>query len=156
MELNLPDEEATRRLGAELVATLPTLAENSVLVNLSGELGAGKTSLARALLRQLGVKGTVRSPTYTLIEPYQTETGEVHHLDLYRLAGGADLERLGWRELRGQPGLLLVEWPERAAGALGPADLSIALSHVAQGRHCKLEAGSELGSTWLERLAGKT
>ena len=115
----LPDEAATQRVGAALAHTLPDIARENLLVGLSGELGSGKTTLARALLRALGVDGTVRSPTFTLVEPYETARGAVHHLDLYRLEpGGAALEGIGYRDLRGQPGLVLVEWPERAREAL--------------------------------------
>lgn len=156
MNLDLADEHATRQLGTQLASSLPSLSSQSVLVTLAGELGAGKTSLARALLRQLGVQGTVRSPTYTLVEPYETAAGRVHHLDLYRLAGAEVSERLGWRELRGQPGLILVEWPERGQGTLGPADLAISLQHTDQGRHCQLEAGTELGLQWLTALRNET
>ena len=97
---------------------------DSLLLGLSGELGSGKTTLARGMLRALGVEGAIRSPTFTLVEPYETPRGSVHHLDLYRLEGGAPLlDGIGYRDIRGQPGLVLVEWPERAGAALGTADL---------------------------------
>lgn len=156
LDLKLPDESATRRLGEVLAATMPPLADEAVVVTLAGELGAGKTSLARAWLRALGVQGTVRSPTYTLVEPYETSRGAVHHLDLYRLSGTGGLERVGWRELRSGPGLILLEWPERAAGALGPVDLAIVLSHEGAGRQCRLEAGQERGAGWLGTLQNVT
>jgi tRNA threonylcarbamoyladenosine biosynthesis protein TsaE len=90
LRLDLPDEAATQTLGAALAAVLPR-AEKPVFVTLEGDLGAGKTTLARALLRALGVAGAVRSPTYTLVESYQTTVGEVHHLDWYRLAGAEEV-----------------------------------------------------------------
>lgn len=148
--MSLPDEAATSCAGAALARGLPDLWSQSLLLALSGELGSGKTTLARALLRELGVTGTIRSPTFTLVEPYETPRGSVHHLDLYRLApGAAALEGLGYRDLRGQPGLVLVEWPERAGGALGRPDIAIRLAHEGSGRRISLAAGGESGRGWL-------
>lgn len=150
MELNLRDESATACTGAALARGLPDLGQRSLLLALSGELGSGKTTLARALLRALGVAGTIRSPTFTLVEPYETQRGTVHHLDLYRLApGAAALEGLGYRDLRGQPGLVLVEWPERAGKALIMPDLAAQLEHEGSGRRISFAAGSESGRGWL-------
>jgi len=150
VELNLPDEAATTCAGSALARGLPALASRSLLFTLSGELGSGKTTLARALLRALGVAGTIRSPTFTLVEPYETTRGIVHHLDLYRLApGAAALEGLGYRDLRGQPGLVLVEWPERAGLALGTPDLAAQLDHQGTGRRISLAAHGESGREWL-------
>lgn len=146
----LADEAATADAGARLARALPDLLSRSLLLGLSGELGSGKTTLARGLLRALGVTGTIRSPTFTLVEPYATGRGLVHHLDLYRLeAGGAALEGLGYRELRGLPGLLMVEWPERGGVALGVQDLSAELGHRDRGRHLGLEPATESGRAWL-------
>lgn len=151
MVLILPDEAATQRAGASLARTLPDINRHNLLVGLSGELGSGKTTLARALLRALGVTGAVRSPTFTLVEPYDTRRGVVHHLDLYRLEPGpAGLEGLGFRDLRGMPGLVLVEWPERAAEGLGPQDLRVGLELAGEGRRILLEAGTAVGRAWLE------
>ena len=150
MELILPDEAATRRAGEALAATLPDMRDRSLLLGLSGELGSGKTALARALLRALGVGGMVRSPTFTLVEPYETARGAVHHLDLYRLEPGAQaLEGIGFRDLRGQPGLVMIEWPERAGPFLGCPDLAVSLEHRGTGRRISLEPGSPSGREWL-------
>ena len=100
------------------------LRGRSGLVFLRGDLGAGKTTLVRGLLRGLGHHGPVRSPTYTLVEPYDLPGGQVLHVDLYRLSGADELEALGYRESRGTSRLTMVEWPERAPGALGPVDLA--------------------------------
>lgn len=146
----LADEAATAQAGARLARSLPELSEQSLLLGLSGELGSGKTTLARGLLRALEVEGAIRSPTFTLVEPYATARGTVHHLDLYRLeTGAAALEGLGYRDLRGQPGLVMVEWPERGGVALGTADLAAKLSHRDHGRHLELEASTESGRAWL-------
>lgn len=146
----LADEAATQRFGAALAAALPDLRQHSLLLALAGELGSGKTTLARALLRALGVTGTVRSPTFTLVEPYETAAGLVHHLDLYRVAGGAaELEALGFRDYRSVPGLVIVEWPEQGGLEPADADLSIRLELAGEGRRVQLETGSEPGGDWL-------
>lgn len=144
----LPDADATDALGHALAAKRPTQA----VVYLRGDLGAGKSSLARALLRGLGVQGTVRSPTYTLLERYPlAEGGEAWHLDLYRIADPGELEYLGLdgSECR----LWLVEWADRGRGALPPADLEIALSVLGGGREAVLEPCSDIGRTWVERVS---
>jgi tRNA threonylcarbamoyladenosine biosynthesis protein TsaE len=150
MEMMLADEAATTVAGARLAASLPGISDRSLLLALSGELGSGKTTLARGLLRALGVTGAIRSPTFTLVEPYATTRGTVHHLDLYRLEpGGSALEGLGYRDLRGLPGLVMVEWPERAGVALGTADLGANLAHLDRGRRLELGASTESGRAWL-------
>jgi tRNA threonylcarbamoyladenosine biosynthesis protein TsaE len=152
VELRLPNEAATVRAGTALAQALPDLSRGTFLVALSGELGSGKTTLARAMLRTLGVQGAVRSPTFTLVEPYETSRGPVHHLDLYRLDGSAAaLEGIGFRDLRGQPGLLLVEWPERAGPGLGTPDLDVRLAPEGTGRRISLRARTPGGRELLER-----
>lgn len=150
MELTLADEAATAAAGAALARALPDIGRHNLLLGLSGELGSGKTTLARALLRALGVEGTIRSPTFTLVEPYETQAGSVHHLDLYRLRpGGEELETLGYRELRARPGLVIVEWPERGGAALGTPDLLLELEHRAPGRRLRASAAGARGGEWL-------
>jgi tRNA threonylcarbamoyladenosine biosynthesis protein TsaE len=127
---------------AALVAAAQRLApaiRTGGVVHLSGDLGAGKTTFARALLRALGVGERVKSPTYSLIESYRIDALDVHHLDLYRIADPGELEWLGLDELHGATTLMLVEWPERGAGALPPADLALALDHAPADRR-RLEA----------------
>ncbi|TYT25163.1 tRNA (adenosine(37)-N6)-threonylcarbamoyltransferase complex ATPase subunit type 1 TsaE [Luteimonas viscosa] len=143
----LEDETATRALGARLARTAP----GQSVVYLHGDLGAGKSTLARAWLRELGVTGTVRSPTYTLVERYPLATGgEALHLDLYRIGDAGELEFLGLDDARGA--LWLVEWPDRGAAALPPADLHVRLALDGEGRSAVLAAGSGSGEAWLRRV----
>ncbi len=118
----LENAAATDAFAVEMAAHL---AQHNGLqmIFLTGPLGAGKSSFARALLRSLGVTGPIKSPTYTLVEPYQTSIGNVLHLDLYRLSDGAELEFLGLREALSEARLSLIEWPERAIDALPKPDL---------------------------------
>jgi tRNA threonylcarbamoyladenosine biosynthesis protein TsaE len=149
MQLNLPDVAATEALGGLLAATRPIPA----VVHLHGDLGAGKSTLARALLRALGVTGAIRSPTYTLIEPYRLDGGQdAFHLDLYRIAAPDELEFLGLDALAAQASLWLVEWPERGRGALPEADLAIDLEHAGEGRRAVIGARSAQGKAWLGRV----
>jgi len=117
------------------------------MVHLHGPLGAGKSTLARAWLRALGMTGAIPSPTYTLVERYHGADCELLHLDLYRIADVGELEFLGLDELN--PRLWLVEWPERAGNALPPVDLHIELAFDGAGRLALLTAKSPLGRAWL-------
>ena len=147
-EYFLPDPAATDALGAQLAQTLPERA----VIHLQGDLGAGKSSLARALLRSLGVTGTIRSPTYTLVEQYPLAQGGLAvHLDLYRIGNPGELEFLGLDG--GEARLWLVEWPERGQGALPPADLEVALQTEGLGRRCRLLPQTPCGKAWLDALA---
>ena len=147
MHLFLPDTDATEALGQALARTRPAVA----VVHLRGDLGAGKSTVARALLRALGVAGAIRSPTYTLVERYAVEGGEAWHLDLYRIGDAGELEFLGLDE--GAAVLWLVEWPERGGAALLPADLQVDLSVEGNGRAARLVAASPQGQQWLGRVA---
>ena len=147
-ELHLADADATAALAAALAATAPSPA----VVHLQGDLGAGKSTLARAWLRALGVQGAIRSPTYTLVERYPLADGdEALHLDLYRIGDGAELEFLGLDDA--DAALWLVEWPERGGDALPPPDLRIALVIEGAGRRARLIASSAAGEAWLARLS---
>jgi tRNA threonylcarbamoyl adenosine modification protein YjeE len=154
LRLQLPTPADTDALGAALARALPP--ESSVAW-LHGDLGAGKSSLARALLRELGVEGAIRSPTYTLIERYSPAVGDVVHLDLYRIAAAGELEFLGLDELRGEVRLWLVEWPERGGAALPAPDLEVRLAMAGAGRSVELKETSEKGRSWLaafSKMAG--
>ena len=145
----LADSAATEALGRTLGQALPG---GRAVVYLRGGLGAGKSTLARALLRQLGVQGSIRSPTYTLIERYPIAGGEAVHLDLYRIAEASELEFLGLDELDTVARLWLVEWPERGAGALPAADLEIGLEVSGEGRRVTIGALTQTGHSWLAQL----
>ena len=144
----LPDPDATQALGSRLAAALPGPA----VVYLQGDLGAGKTALARALLQALGAAGPIKSPTYSLVETHALAQGEAAHLDLYRVAQSSELEFLGLQERLPELRLVLVEWPDRGAGALPPADLRVELAVAADARIVSLEAPSALGEAWLAAL----
>ncbi len=149
MKLCLSDVAATEALGAAMAVSRPPRA----VVYLHGDLGAGKSTLARALLRALGVRGAIRSPTYTLIEPYRLASGEeALHLDLYRIAAPGELEFLGLDALAEQAALWLVEWPERGGKALPQADLRVDLAVAGDGRAVLLKGVTPAGMTWLQRL----
>lgn len=147
VRLHLPDAEATGRLAAALAATAPAPA----VVHLSGDLGAGKSTLARAWLRALGVAGAIRSPTYTLVERYALAgDAEALHLDLYRIGDAGELEFLGLDGV--EAALWLVEWPERGGRSLPAADLRVSLAIAGGGRDAVLEADGDVGAAWLARL----
>lgn len=137
-------------LGAALAAA--GLGAGGLLVTLAGELGSGKTTLVRGLLRALGVDGAIRSPTYTLVEPYAAGGRDVYHLDLYRIADPGELELIGIRDLLARDALVLVEWPERGAGALPTPHLALTLAHAPQGRTIALAAASAPAAAVLANL----
>lgn len=150
-DIFLPDPAATDALAARFADVRPA----SAIIHLHGDLGAGKSSFARAFLRRLGVAGAIRSPTYTLVERYPLAEGrEALHLDLYRIADPGELEFLGIEPE--QVALWLVEWPERGAGALPLADLHLRLAIEGEGRRLVAEAASPTGRAWLGEVASQT
>ena len=143
--IDLPDEAATMALARRLA---PQVADGGV-VYLRGELGAGKTTFARALLRGLGVGERVKSPTYSLLERYTMEGRDAFHLDLYRIADAGELEWLGLDELEAADAIVLVEWPERGGGTLPAADLEILLEHDGAARRGRFVPLSARGRGWM-------
>ncbi len=139
------DEPHLARLAARLA---PALRDGGTLY-LRGDLGAGKTTFARALLQALGVDARIKSPTYSLIESYRVGGLDIHHLDLYRIADPGELEWLGLAELSDGVSLVLVEWPERGAGSLPSADLQLRLDHADGGRDLAARALSLRGEAML-------
>ncbi len=127
--VSLPDEEATLALGANLTKEL-----HRGVIYLCGELGAGKTTLVRGFLRELGYDGSVKSPTYTLVEPYEIDGFSIAHLDLYRVADPVELEYIGLEDILRDVSLTFIEWPERGKSYLPAADLVIELAIEGEGR----------------------
>jgi tRNA threonylcarbamoyladenosine biosynthesis protein TsaE len=156
LQLRLSDTEATDILGSALARSLPSVALSPAVCYLRGDLGAGKTTCARSLLRTLGVTGIVRSPTYTLIETYAVGAVECVHVDLYRLRDPLDLEDLGLRDYWTPQHVVLIEWPERGGDALGAADLELDLSYAEAGRDASVRAASPFGESWLVQLRNDT
>jgi tRNA threonylcarbamoyladenosine biosynthesis protein TsaE len=143
--LSLPDEAATLRLGAALAAR----AARGLVLHLKGELGSGKTTLARGLIQGLGHPGRVKSPTYTLLEPYGLLRLNLYHFDFYRFKDRSEWLSSGFREYFNAESLCVVEWPERAGGLLAPPDAEIELRYEAQARSATATAHSAPGATWL-------
>jgi tRNA threonylcarbamoyladenosine biosynthesis protein TsaE len=137
----------TEDLGRRLAqAVLPGLR-----IHLSGELGSGKTTLVRGFLRGLGYTGKVKSPTYTLVEPYIFENMTVYHFDLYRIENAAELESMGYREYPGPHAICLVEWPERARAYLGEPDLEILIEGQQEYREIEIKSHSSAGMSLINK-----
>ena len=163
MDLHLEGSGATESLGRALARSLPDALRPGTAVGgagavlyLQGELGAGKTTCVRSLLRELGVAGLVRSPTYTLVETYTLADLTCIHVDLYRLRVETEVDELGLRDLAGPGCLLLVEWPEKGGTALPPADMELWLQYAGDARAARLRAKTPLGNLWLENLGHDT
>jgi tRNA threonylcarbamoyladenosine biosynthesis protein TsaE len=140
------------RLGALLAESLPAAASHALRLHLCGQLGAGKTTLARGLLRALGVSGAVRSPSYALMETYDAGGWHVLHVDLYRLAAPEDVAALGLADFDLPGCLWLVEWPERAGSALPAPDLGLSLAVEDGGHRVEMRTGSAAGERGLSRV----
>jgi tRNA threonylcarbamoyladenosine biosynthesis protein TsaE len=152
-----------RALGRALGAALRTTGSGALVIGIEGELGAGKTTLVGGILAALGVTGAIRSPTYTLIEPYEAAGLYLYHIDLYRLNSAREVEALGIRDLLDARAVLLIEWPSRGAGALPTEDLSVAIEYQgstaaggAQRRLLTAQAHSSAGDKLLEQILAAT
>jgi tRNA threonylcarbamoyladenosine biosynthesis protein TsaE len=146
------DSEATEAFGARLAQNMPDVTAAPAVVFLKGDLGSGKTTLARGFLRALGVTDTIRSPTYTLLERYDTQAATVVHLDLYRLRSAAELDSLGIAELHRAGYLWLVEWPERGEGRLPDPDAVVELHAGVHSHAIQLVPRSLGGEEWVRRM----
>ena len=151
LRLLWPDEAATQAF-AQALSQLPQLGQ--ALLTLHGDLGAGKTTLARHLLQALGVGGRIKSPTYAIVESYETAAGAIWHFDFYRFNDPLEWEDAGFRDIFASPGLKLVEWPQKAAELLPQADLDIALeTENDTARRVTLRSFTPLGAALLQGLA---
>lgn len=151
MQVRLDNEEAQVAFGEALGQVL----QGRGLVYLEGELGAGKTTLTRGMLRAYGHQGAVKSPTYTLIEPYELGSQRIYHLDLYRLADPEELEFIGGRDVLADEALTIIEWPSRGEGWLPAPDLRLLLEVKEQGRLAALVACSSRGEDVLNLLQSR-
>jgi tRNA threonylcarbamoyladenosine biosynthesis protein TsaE len=148
LKIELEDQQATEKLGARLASVL----QKGLVVFLQGDLGAGKTTFSRGLLRALGVMGVVKSPTYALVESYETDKCMVHHFDLYRIRDLEELEYLGLPDYLNGESVCLIEWPERADGYLQAPDLLCQLDIHGEQRIAKLTAQSDVGQHVLKEM----
>jgi len=145
---HLADEAATLAFGRQLASVIVP----GMTIFLEGDLGAGKTTLTRGVLRGLGFMDSVKSPTYTLVEPYVVSNLYFHHFDLYRFADASEWEEAGFREMFNAESVCLVEWPDKAAALLPEPDWRIRLEPCAAGRQLTLTASTQMGTICLSRL----
>ena len=148
LQRNLATESDTTAFGAQLAP----LMQGGMVICLSGELGAGKTTLVRGLLRAMGISGRVKSPTYTLVEPYVVSKLYLYHFDFYRFSRSDEWVDAGFREYFNRDSVCLVEWPEKAGGQLPAPDLGIVMEVNGNGRRITVSADTEAGENCLARL----
>ncbi|WP_240732800.1 tRNA (adenosine(37)-N6)-threonylcarbamoyltransferase complex ATPase subunit type 1 TsaE [Halioglobus maricola] len=148
IKLTAKDEQAMVQCGHLLARAI----EPGTVVHLVGDLGMGKTTLSRGIVQAHGHKGAVKSPTYTIVEPYEFAELNLYHFDLYRLGDPEELEFMGIRDYFTDDSICLVEWPERGDGVLPPADLVINIERKGAGRELQLQSGTDQGNRVLERL----
>lgn len=148
-ERYLADESATMALARQVYMALPGDFSGWTVL-LTGELGAGKSTFARALIHAAGHSGVVPSPTYTLVEPYELPSGKLYHIDLYRISDEEELRYLGWNEL--DDGFRMVEWPDRAPGLIAEADLELQLVVDGNGRNASIRGLSDRGAALVDSL----
>lgn len=141
-------EAETLTFGAKLAAVCP----ENIIIFLIGELGAGKTTLVRGFLQSLGYKHSIKSPTYTLVEPYEIGHKTIFHFDLYRLKDPEELENIGIRDYFSRPAIILIEWPERGGKLLPIPDLTCSIETFREGRRLQLVAMSERGARIIQQL----
>ena len=146
MKFIIPDEEEMLVLGGKLAKA----CRRATIIYLRGQLGAGKTTLVRGFLRGMGYGAAVKSPTFTLVEPYEAAEWRLYHLDLYRIQKADELVYLGLRELQDHNVIVLVEWPERGEAYLPPADIVLVIDYAEHGRRVSLEPLTAVGKMTLD------
>jgi tRNA threonylcarbamoyladenosine biosynthesis protein TsaE len=149
--LDLPDEQASERFATQLASCL----SSPLIITLSGDLGAGKTTIVRAMLRSLGVQSAIKSPTFSLVESYPYQNGTIHHFDLYRIHHEEELEYLGFRDYFTKESICCIEWAEKAGRALPKVDIRFNLSIKGVGREVQITAFSDAGQRILACLSGE-
>ena len=149
--VELQGEQAMVDYGSKISAAIAETAQ-PIIIFLSGDLGAGRTTLSRGILLGLGHRGSVKGPTYTLVEPYDLEIGKVYHFDLYRLFDPEELEHIGFSDYLSASQLSMIEWPENGHGYTPPPDLAINISQLPNGRSLIIKAMSHSGENCLQQL----
>lgn len=152
LRYDLADSEATITMGNTLAQLIKNELKKGIIVYLHGELGAGKTTLTRGFVQAMGHKGNVKSPTYTLVEPYELGSWNVYHFDLYRLGDPEELEYMGIRDYFGENSCCFIEWPEKGEGLLPKPDLIITMEYVGSERQITFEPKTELLQLMLNKI----
>lgn len=150
--MDLIDEEASQKFANQLAL----LITNPLLMTFSGEIGAGKTTIIRSLLRALGVSSAIKSPTFSLVESYHCKDVTIHHFDLYRIHQEDELEYLGFRDYFTEQSICCIEWPEHAGKSLPPADIQFNLVIKGAGREMRIDALSQTGRRMIHSLTGES
>ena len=149
LKIDLPNEKATKSLGLKIAQSLPSVISDMTVV-LKGEMGAGKSTIVRSVLRGMGYRNIVPSPTYTIVEPYEVQSGKLYHIDLYRISNSDELEFLGWSDLN--DGLKFIEWPERVPLLFEQADLILSLEYISSGRTLEFNSRTKKGDDIVQKV----